>query len=155
MRTRTAPSPFAVAAIVVTLVAVTAWAPVALACSCMAPGPPAEERESADAVFCGEVVAAEPTQRQTDYGNLQQVRVEIALGSVWKGVPEGETVELWTGSGGGDCGYHFEVGEDYLVYAYEGDDGSLSTGICSRTRPLADAETDLAALGAPERKVEP
>lgn len=44
-----------------------------------------------------------------------------------------------TGIGGGDCGYPFETGRSYLVYAWKEDSGQLSTGICSATRPLADA----------------
>jgi hypothetical protein len=46
----------------------------------------------------------------------------------------GETI-VYTGSGGGDCGYPFVVGTSYLVYAGVGSDGRLSTGICSGTQP--------------------
>ena len=45
-----------------------------------------------------------------------------------------ETV-VYTGAGGGDCGYPFVVGTSYLVYAGVGSDGRLSTGICSGTQP--------------------
>jgi hypothetical protein len=45
-----------------------------------------------------------------------------------------------TGGGGGDCGYEFEVGTRYLIEAYRSaEDGQLTTGICSKTRPLAQA----------------
>jgi len=45
----------------------------------------------------------------------------------------GETV-VYTGSGGGDCGYPFVVGTSYLVHA-SGPDDHLSTSICTRTIP--------------------
>jgi hypothetical protein len=55
------------------------------------------------------------------------------------------TMQIWTPFG--DCGYNFQVGETYLVYA-TGDEESpvLSTSACSRTRRLSDAGEDLAYL---------
>ena len=57
-------------------------------------------------------------------------------------------VVLRTGEGGGDCGYHFRIGERYLVYAL-GPVEALETSICSRTRRARQARADLAALGPP------
>ena len=48
--------------------------------------------------------------------------------------------------GGGDCGYRFEIGKEYLVYAYLGEDKKLSTGICTRTGLLTKADEDLAYI---------
>ena len=59
---------------------------------------------------------------------------------------QGKTVDLTTGMGGGDCGYPFEVGKQYLVYAWKDQSGKLSTGICSGTGLLEDRKADLAAL---------
>jgi hypothetical protein len=56
----------------------------------------------------------------------------------------GRRVDVHTGNGGGDCGYAFRVGERYVVYARRRPDGTLSTGICSRTRPASEAAEDLA-----------
>ena len=44
------------------------------------------------------------------------------------------------------CGYGFEPAKSYLVYA-SATDGALSTNLCSRTRPMAQAAEDLAVLG--------
>lgn len=57
-----------------------------------------------------------------------------------------ESLEVWTPFG--DCGYDFQAGETYLVYATEDDEGSslFSTGSCTRTRRLSDAGEDLAYL---------
>ncbi len=57
-----------------------------------------------------------------------------------------ESLEVWTPFG--DCGYDFQTGETYLVYASDDDEGSklLATGKCTRTRRLSDAGEDLAYL---------
>ena len=53
-----------------------------------------------------------------------------------------------TGSGGGDCGYEFRVGERYAVFAHTEDGESFYTSICTNTRGIGhDAELDLAARG--------
>ncbi|MGP8244935.1 MAG: carboxypeptidase-like regulatory domain-containing protein [Bryobacteraceae bacterium] len=47
----------------------------------------------------------------------------------------------------GDCGFDFQVGETYLVYADDDEESNIvSTGSCSRTRRLAEAGDDLAYL---------
>ena len=75
------------------------------------------------------------------------VRMQIA--EVLTGVDPGQKeIEILTGMGGGDCGYAFQSGVDYIVYAYKNPEGRLETGICSRTRPLAQAADDLAYLRA-------
>ncbi len=57
-----------------------------------------------------------------------------------------EFLDVWTPFG--DCGYSFQVGETYLVYASDDDEGSdvYATGSCTRTRRLSDAGEDLAYL---------
>lgn len=114
----------------------------ALACSCMMPPPPPKALEQAAAVFSGKVTKIE--------GDVTKQRtITIAVDQAWKGV-ETETVTLTTGPGGGMCGFGFQDGESYLVYAYrsgEKKDGPLSTSICTRTKTLANAKEDLDALG--------
>jgi hypothetical protein len=47
----------------------------------------------------------------------------------------------------GECGYDFQEGETYLVYADSDEDSNvLSTSSCSRTRKLSDAGEDLTYL---------
>ena len=75
------------------------------------------------------------------------VRIQIA--EVLNGVDPGQKeIEIVTGMGGGDCGYAFQSGVDYIIYAYKNSEGRLETGICSRTRPLTQAAEDLAYLRA-------
>jgi len=46
-----------------------------------------------------------------------------------------------------DCGYRFQEGVRYLVYAYpDSSTGKLTTSICTRTRPIAEASEDLEYL---------
>jgi hypothetical protein len=47
---------------------------------------------------------------------------------------------------GTNCDYPFKMGETYVVYAYRSLDGTLSTSICARTRPVAEATEDLTYL---------
>jgi hypothetical protein len=53
--------------------------------------------------------------------------------------------EVWTAFDG--CGYDFQIGETYLVYASNDEFGDyFVTGSCTRTRRLSDAGEDLAFL---------
>lgn len=45
----------------------------------------------------------------------------------------------------GECGFVFQAGEDYLVYAYTRD-GVLRTNSCTRTRLLRDAMEDITVM---------
>ena len=42
-----------------------------------------------------------------------------------------------------NCGYGFQLGGQYVVYAYRDNDNRFVTSICSRTRPASDADADL------------
>jgi hypothetical protein len=53
-------------------------------------------------------------------------------------------MRLSTGLGGGDCGFDFEVGKEYLVYAFKDETGELSTNICTRTTRLEKSSENLA-----------
>lgn len=59
-----------------------------------------------------------------------------------------QEIEIVTGMGPGDCGYSFQTGVDYIVYAQKDSEGHLETNICSRTRPLTLAAEDVAYLHA-------
>jgi len=56
-----------------------------------------------------------------------------------------DSLDVWTPFG--DCGFDFQIGETYLVYANDDEASNvLSTGSCTRTRRLSDAGGDLAYL---------
>jgi len=68
---------------------------------------------------------------------------------VLSGIAAGQKeIEIVTGLGGGDCGYPFQAGIDYFVYAFKNAEGRLETGICSGSQPLTEAAQDLRYLRA-------
>lgn len=126
-------------ALVIATITTTLQAPIALACMCGNLGTPSTALSQASAVFSGEVQTIDP-----DSAEYSKYAVTFAVDKIWKGISD-DTVTISTGRGGGDCGYHFIVGEQYLVYA--SGDTQLNTSSCSRTALLAKAEEDLTALG--------
>jgi hypothetical protein len=73
----------------------------------------------------------------------------MRVGEVLTGIAPGQkAIEIMTGLGGGDCGYGFQIGLEYFVYAYKNAEGRLETGICTRTRPVTQAAEDLEYLHA-------
>jgi hypothetical protein len=117
----------------------------AIACSCLASPGPCAEFARADTVFVGRVVSFNQTASRTiEAGRTAQFAVERSF----KGLSVTQkTVEVKTGSGGGDCGFDFKPGQRYLVFAHRSS-GSLVTSICSYTQPAAGAEDDLELIDA-------
>lgn len=116
----------------------------AFACSCTEPPPPAEAFEKADAVFSGKVVEIKK-EISNQMSSAQRIPVKFDVQKVWKG-PAEKTITISTALSSASCGYEFEYGKTYLVYAYG--DESLQTSLCTRTKLFADAYEDLLALGA-------
>jgi hypothetical protein len=109
----------------------------AAACSCMAPPPPAESAQNSTAVFEGRVTRIDDPQGEP--------KVHFQVVRSFKG-PSSESIEVRTANSSAACGYGFEEGKSYLVYASE-ESGALHTGLCSRTRLASEASEDITALG--------
>ena len=122
--------------------AVTLFPRSADACSCMGPQAPCEAAWQVDAVFVAQVVRVERSS--------MRVRAHLLPLETFLGASDITSVD--TGMGGGDCGYAFQPGETYVIYA-RGDktSGRYSTGICNRTRPLSQASEDLDYLRSAAR----
>jgi hypothetical protein len=118
----------------------------ASACSCM--GVPIQRYiSSSDAVFSGEVVDLQKgTSASRMFGPSDTVTLRVS--EAWKGTDQG-TLEVSTPSQGSACGYHFEEGQEYLVYAYGKQD--LKVDACGGTTHLSKADEDLALLGNGEK----
>lgn len=110
------------------------------ACSCVMPPGPEAARDASDAVFSGKVTRVVPGGRM--------LKVTLQVDRSWKGASCGE-VTLETAADGATCGFGFEEGKTYLVYA-AGEEGGLTTNLCTRTRSIDQAEEDLEKLGEPE-----
>ncbi|MFE8700017.1 hypothetical protein ACFYKX_05190 [Cytobacillus sp. FJAT-54145] len=120
------------------------------ACSCAGPSSVIEELEHSKAVFTG--IVLDIRERKSFEGYVtKKVLFDVSLS--WKGVSESQII-IVTGQGGGDCGFEFRIGEEYLVYANKsplyGENEALSTGICDRTTEISVAAEDILILGKGE-----
>ena len=124
------------------------------ACSCVRTTPQQSFKNSR-AVFAGRVT---DVVEQHDGGgvasgpSLAGVKVTFEVSKVWKGEPIRQLVVTTSGSSA-SCGYSFQKGQEYLVYA-NSQGTQLQTGLCSGTKPLSNAQGDLAILGQ-EKKPTP
>ncbi len=119
----------------------------AAACSCAFPADSSprelakESFSDADAVFAGEVI--ELDEPLVGMSSTALTTVTFRVSEVWKGSTQ-RTMDVQTEDWAAGCGYRFEEGESYLVYAY---DEMRVTG-CGGAKPLSKAGTDLEVLGA-------
>ena len=121
---------------VIAIIALALVGPRARACSCAPPPPPAKALAQALAVFSGKVTRLAPNR----------TLVWLDVTRIWKGVKDRQIL-VSTASHEAACGFPFRVGETYLVYATGENGPMLRTGLCSRTKRLAEAAEDLTELG--------
>jgi hypothetical protein len=129
-----------------------------LACSCMGSGPACQAYWKTDAVFDATVVSVTPLNpgEPLPDGQLRFAGkiVKLDVRQSWKGVQTGP-LEITTGPEGGGCGFPFEEGGRYLIFAFHGRiDGRLQASICSLTQKFdgrGAAADFLASLSAPAR----
>jgi len=147
----------------------------ASACTCADQPSPCVAFNGTPVVFVGHVVSIKEDKAEfTRFGVKEEIRTgllaHMVVEEALKGITQKE-VDVVTGGGGGDCGYDFRGGERYLVYAYpnrrgDGEDANrissthlagsgvkalpdtLTTSICTRTRPLNYAQNDLELIRA-------
>jgi Tissue inhibitor of metalloproteinase len=113
------------------------------ACSCMAPKPPCQAVWEADAVFIGTVLSTHDDSKRVI--GFDSRLIKFAVEESFRGLAS-NVVEVFTSQTGAGCGFGFQTGQQYLVYAYKGETGRLSTSICSRTRTITQATEDLSYL---------
>ena len=123
------------------------------ACECAASGPPCQAFWQADAVFVGQVKAIDLKARYIKGINGEELRVfgkgearvTFTITEAFRGAP-GKEVDIFTNDGSAACGYRFENGEVYIVYAneYPKGGGKLHTSICSRTQKYSESGPDIA-----------
>lgn len=136
------------------VLAVATSVSLAEACQCEPARRPCEETWRAAAVFTGKVVAidiAPPLRVDYDFTVSGQRLVTFEVAEPFRGATS-RTLQVRTGRDDASCGYPFEAGKSYVVYARQYPTGQFQTGICTRTRPISDAEFDLAYLRTFGRK---
>ena len=119
-------------ALAVPVIASPCWA-----CSCATSGNPAQDRrdyaERADLVFTG-VARSERVvdEGDPDFDGDETIGTRFRVGRTYKGHP-GRWVTIRSHVSEATCGYDFEVGARYTVFAYEEKDG-YATNLCSGTK---------------------
>lgn len=116
-------------------------------CSCYPIGPPCQAAWNADAVFSGTVRAIDLVEDRDADGRvvtLQIARFEAVRWFLGSGARQPEIVQQANPMT--TCEYRFQKGKAYMVYARDTGTGALSTSICSRTRPLDQAQDDVRYL---------
>lgn len=114
----------------------------AYACSCIMPGTYQEEMDKNTHVLDATVVDLKEHDQYT-------LDVELEVSGVWKGEAERET-HILTPNNSAACGYSFNIGARYAVFAQE-HDGVLHVSLCSATEPIADTSSIFDELGEPEK----
>jgi Carboxypeptidase regulatory-like domain len=123
-----------------------------LACSCAGPIPVCSVYWTTDVLFLGHVVQVEhvynePPEEKIVGGKKMtligpgQNLVHFAVTKSYRGTPGAQLI-VHTNDQGSACGYAFEQGRDYLVYAFSGSNGELSTSHCTRTHEVSSPEAD-------------
>ena len=81
----------------------------------------------------------------------ETMKYQLVLDESIKGNFKTDTIDIYTGMGGPDCGVNFDIGKEYLVYGIEGIDNektfaveglSLWTINCLRTKLSDNSEVE-------------
>ncbi|HEU0143849.1 MAG TPA: hypothetical protein VFQ47_03600 [Nitrososphaera sp.] len=131
---------------------------VALGCACIRINNVDEEFAKAAVVFSGKAVSEEYASvvNEEPFFEPKEIQVRVIRFEVehwWKGGTTKQVIlrtdfakDAEGRTYNSTCNYHFQIGEQYLVYAF-GSLEKLKTHSCSRTRKLERAENDLKELG--------
>lgn len=144
---------FTVLAAFAVLASLTLLPDPAYACSCAVPAGASsrelvrQELSYSEAVFAGRVVDIDGPLIPTS--SAAPLKVTFRVSEAWKGARH-ETLDVQTAVSDVSCGYPFDGGESYLVFASKGmfyEEGMLEAGLCGNTRPLSEAGKTLDTLG--------
>lgn len=135
------------AMLAITSLALVAWAaPPCWACSCV-PASDEEHYARADVVFVGKVVAREEPSAHDPYqSSSDPITWTFEVEQTQKGEAR-RTESVRSARDDATCGYRFEVGGRYQVFANRSENGELWTSICSGTRNV-DREPAYPAPGS-------
>lgn len=122
------------------------------ACTCMGESSVKDEIEESEAIFVGIILNSEELRKYDTLASKRiaysiRMRYSLLVETVYKGKLTSDTVYIYTGSGMGDCGFNFETGSKYIVYAQHHDsedikNNSFYTTVCYRTRLFETGEID-------------
>lgn len=119
------------------------WAGPSLGCSCYPSGPPCQAYGKTDVIFVGTPIRVSQIELKWNGHLMTHNNYRFRVSERLKGVKERE-LDVVTNAQGGACGYKFELGTEYVVYAHrDSATKRVGTGLCSRTRPLARGAEDV------------
>ncbi len=128
---------------------------IADGCSCLGGVPLCQTVPMTDVIFEGTVESINTRSFEKAFGDRSLVFSERVVRFRDVKALKGESqAVVHTAAQESACGYSFSVGKRYVIAAYKAGDGSLSTGICSLTKPIEEADELLAfmrTLSAPSR----
>jgi hypothetical protein len=117
---------------ILTLIVLTSISGRLPACSCIGQRTVKEEVKHAHAVIVGTILSKQivtltdstllkmfpndTTIRNSPMTNLTIARYDLLVHDLYKGKITKDTLTIYTGLGGGDCGIRFEIGKKYIVY---------------------------------------
>ncbi|MGR6088659.1 MAG: hypothetical protein ACU4F9_10815 [Arcticibacter sp.] len=117
---------------ILTLLLFTSVSGRLFACSCIGQRTVEEEVKHADAVFIGTVLSKQlitltdstilkmspndTTIRNSLMSKMTIARYDLLVQDIYKGKITNDTLTIYTGLGGGECGIRFEIGKKYIVY---------------------------------------
>lgn len=118
------------------------------ACSCALQTDPIKAVERSKVVFSGKVLAIEPQVLDINGILDHKIAVHFDVEKSWKGMNQTQAIVL-TNLGEPSCGYTFQLGEPYLVFAYDYNfkENMLETSSCSLTKKLTNATLELSKMG--------
>jgi TonB family protein len=143
---------------ILTILLLTIMSVDIFACSCIGDINVKDEIKKSDAVFVGTIFDKEEIKiYYTLSSNMSIYRIEIkyamSIETIYKGKHISDTTFIFTGSGGGDCGFNFKTGSKYIVYAqnhkvegrsngqlYIDQRSAFYTTICKRTKLFDTSE---------------
>ncbi|OBZ17016.1 hypothetical protein [Bacillus sp. FJAT-26390] len=118
----------------------------ASACSCVRPDSIEEAKNKSDAVFEGTAKSVKPSSIALFRSSAKAVKASFQVNEVWKGHVT-PTIEVLTASGSDTCGFVFQEGERYLVYA-AATGKSMEVSLCSGTMLHSKANEHITWLGS-------
>lgn len=117
---------------ILTILILTGVSDKLLACSCVGQRTVQEEVKHADAVLVGTIVSKDlitltdsallqlfqndTTFKNNRFANMTIAKYGLFVHDIYKGKISKDTIVIYTGIGGGDCGIRFKISEKYIVY---------------------------------------
>lgn len=107
-----------------------------------------ESVKDASVVFTGKVISRTEVASTDSLNPYHLYRYQVKKLKVYRGKTTSRTITIYSGMGGGDCGYSFKIGKTYVIYGSAGQvidelkaHNTYSTNMCSGTRPYSASYT--------------